>query len=441
MEQDYIIEETEPPGSKNVCDCQGYEAAQQIVTGNLILSARKRSTFPKLRRASGFFISPERRLFRKTFFKGVTDAEWTDWHWQVRHSISSTMELERIIRLSDDERAALSDRSGKFPFLITPYYASLLDPIDPQHPLRRTVVPVQAEQVHSHGEEDDPLGEEAESPVPGVVHRYPDRVLFLVSDFCSTYCRYCTRSRLVGRSNCHGGFKDRLSRGIDYIASNHRIRDVLVSGGDPLMLSDDRLEWILAQLRRIPHVEVIRIGTKTPAVLPQRITAPLVRMLKRYNPLWMSIHFTHPEELTEETGQACGRLADAGIPLQSQTVLLSGINDTAATMMKLFHGLVQKRVRPYYLYQCDPISGSAHFRTPVATGLAIMKELRGYTSGFAVPLYVIDTPGGGGKVPIMPEYVAGHEGATLLLKNYEGKIYRYEDAPGLSRAICNDSEG
>jgi lysine 2,3-aminomutase len=234
--------------------------------------------------------------------------------------------------------------------------------------------------------------------------------------------------------------QERLTRGIQYIASNNRIRDVLVSGGDPLMLSDDRLEWILAKLRRIPHVEVIRIGTKTPAVLPQRITASLVRMLKRYNPLWISLHFTHPQELTEETGRACKRLADAGIPLQSQTVLLAGINDNPATMMELFHGLVKIRVRPYYLYQCDPISGSGHFRTPVATGLSIMKELRGYTSGFAVPLYVIDTPGGGGKVPIMPEYVLGHEGNTILLKNYEGKVYRYEDNPGLSRAICEGPE-
>ncbi|MCK9274934.1 MAG: KamA family radical SAM protein [Syntrophales bacterium] len=431
MEPDYIIEETEPPGSRY----RGHRFEQKLSPENVFPSKTAKEIL-KPARGPGFFISPEIRKFKRHYYKGVTDAEWNDWHWQIRHRIASAPDLERIIEISADESEALSHQTGRFPFQITPYYASLLDPVDPHHPLRRTVVPVTAEEFHSAGEEDDPLGEEAESPVPGIVHRYPDRVLFLVSDLCSTYCRYCTRSRLVGRTHCQGSIQERIAGGIKYIAANRQIRDVLVSGGDPLMFSDERLEWILVNLRRIPHVEVIRIGTKTPAVLPQRITANLVRMLRRYNPLWMSLHFTHPEELTDETNQACERLADAGIPLQSQTVLLSGINDSAAVMMELFHKLVKIRVRPYYLYQCDPISGSSHFRTPVATGISIIKDLRGYTSGFAVPLYVIDTPGGGGKVPVMPEYVMGHEGNTILLKNYEGKIYRYEDNPGLSKAIC-----
>jgi lysine 2,3-aminomutase len=260
------------------------------------------------------------------------------------------------------------------------------------------------------------------------VHRYPDRVLLLVLDFCSTYCRYCTRSRVVGHGSIFPS-RVRLEKAIDYIRSHPEIRDVLLSGGDPLTLGDDRLEWILARLRQIPHVEIIRIGTKVPAVLPQRITPKLVRMLRRYHPLWMSLHFTHPDEGTPEAFRACTALADAGIPLGSQTVLLKGINDSVAVMKTLVHQLLRMRVRPYYLYQCDPISGSAHFRTPVEAGLDIIGGLRGFTSGYAVPTYVVDAPGGGGKIPVHPDTVLGREGGELLLKNYHGNCFRYPDGP------------
>jgi len=326
--------------------------------------------------------------------------------------------------------------TGPLPLAITPYYASLLDPDDPGHPLRRAVVPTMDECVRTAGEEDDPLAEDHDSPVPGIVHRYPDRVLFLVTGSCSAYCRYCTRSRMVGHQGECGFSTDQWDKAIDYIASTPQIRDVLLSGGDPLTLSDEKLEWLLIRLHRIPHIEMLRIGTKTPAVLPQRITPELTRMLKRYHPLWISIHATHPDELTEEMGQACGRLADAGIPLGSQTVLLAGINDQVETMRRLVHGLLKIRVKPYYLYQCDPIPGSSHFRTPVSKGLEIIAGLRGHTTGYAVPSYVIDAPGGGGKIPLLPEYVIGKDGKDLLLRNYEGKTFRYPDrSEGTAAAI------
>lgn len=372
-------------------------------------------------------LSDCRAAFRSRFFPEATESDWNDWRWQLRHRITSIDELSRLIRLSEDELRAITHNREALPLSITPYYASLLDGENPHQPLRRTVVPVSAEYVRSPGESDDPLGEDAHSPVPGVVHRYPDRVLFLVTGFCSTYCRYCTRSRLVGH---RGEFRFNLAQweqAIRYIEATPAIRDVLLSGGDPLTLPDQKIEWLLSRLHRIPHVEFLRIGTKVPAVLPQRITPALVRMLKRYHPLWMSIHFTHPDELTPEVAQACGRLADAGIPLGSQTVLLAGVNDDVETMKRLVHGLLKIRVKPYYLYQCDPISGSAHFRTPVKKGLEIIKGLRGYTTGYAVPNYVVDAPGSGGKIPLVPEYVVGRDGDYLILRNYEGNIYYYPD--------------
>ena len=331
-----------------------------------------------------------------------------------------------MLVLSPEEISAEEHLGPKLPMAITPYYMSLLAVEDSCHPLRRTVVPTCHEYVKMPVESDDPLDEENQSPVPGLVHRYPDRVLFLLHDFCSTYCRYCTRSRLVG----HGEIlptRSRLERAIDYIEATSSVRDVLLSGGDPLTLNDDRLEWILSRLRRIPHVEVVRIGTKVPAVLPQRVTRKLVRMVRKYHPIWMSLHFTHPEECTPEAFKACSLLADAGIPLGAQTVLLKGINDSVDTMKKLFHQLIRMRVRPYYLYQCDPISGSGHFRTPIDKGLEIIRGLRGFTSGYAVPTYVVDAPGGGGKIPIMPDYFAGREGRELLLRNYEDRIFRYPE--------------
>ncbi|HYA02188.1 MAG TPA: KamA family radical SAM protein, partial [Syntrophobacteria bacterium] len=329
-----------------------------------------------------------------------------------------------------EEQRAVERHAGALPLAITPYYASLLDPGDPHQPLRRTVVPVEGEYVRSSGEDDDPLGEDADTPVPGLVHRYPDRVLFLVTGFCSTYCRYCTRSRMVGKiGECRFNM-DQWERAISYVEATPAVRDVLLSGGDPLTLGDDKLEWLLSRLRRIPHVEMLRIGSKAPVVLPQRVTPALTRMLKRFHPLWMSIHFTHPNELTPEVGQACERLADAGIPLGSQTVLLAGINDDVETMRRLVHGLLRIRVKPYYLYQCDPISGSAHFRTSVDKGQEIIQGLRGFTTGYAVPTYVIDAPGGGGKIPLLPDYLAGRDGNDLLLRNYAGRIYRYPDTRG-----------
>ncbi|MEI6210853.1 MAG: KamA family radical SAM protein, partial [bacterium] len=259
-----------------------------------------------------------------------------------------------------------------------------------------------------------------------LVHRYPDRVLLLVTDFCSTYCRYCTRSRIVGQGELSPS-RERLDAAFEYIRRSPQVRDVLISGGDPLTLSDEKLEWILSSLRAIPHVEMIRMGTKIPAVLPQRVTPQLARMLRKYHPVWMSLHFTHPDECCYETERACNMLADAGIPLGSQTVLLKGINDNVPTMKTLMHGLVKMRVRPYYVYQCDPINGSGHFRTPVSTGVEIIRALRGHTTGYAVPTYVIDAPGGGGKIPVTPDFVTGREGQDILLHNYEGKTFRYPD--------------
>ena len=367
--------------------------------------------------------------FRKEFFPDATRNDWNDWHWQLRNRITQSRSFEKFLRFSEEERLAMSQHASLFPVAVTPYYASLLDRNDPLQPLRRAVIPIPAERISSPGEAEDPLGEEQDSPVPGLVHRYPDRVLFLVTDFCSTYCRYCTRSRMVGHCGEKAFHRTQWEEAIAYIGGNPAVRDVLISGGDPFTLPDEMLEWLLSRLRRIPHVEMIRIGTKVPVVLPQRVTPALCRLLKRYHPLWVSIHFTHPDELTPETAQACERLADAGVPLGSQTVLLKGINDHVDTMRQLVHGLLRIRVKPYYLFQCDPIPGSGHFRTSVEKGLDIIRGLRGHTTGYAVPTYVIDAPGGGGKIPLLPEYMAGWEGDDLLLRNYENRLFRYPD-PG-----------
>ncbi|MGV2335970.1 MAG UNVERIFIED_CONTAM: KamA family radical SAM protein [Planctomycetaceae bacterium] len=331
-----------------------------------------------------------------------------------------------MLELSLEERDVLADGGTLLPTAVTPYYMSLLDPDNALQPLRKTVVPTTREFVRTPGEADDPLGEDGHSPVPGLVHRYPDRVLLLPLDFCSTYCRYCTRSRVVGHGEIQPNTQ-RLEAIFHYLEDTPTVRDVLISGGDPLALSDDRLEWILSRLRDIPHIEFVRIGTKMPAVLPQRITPEFCSMLKQFHPLWMSVHFLHPDECTPEAAQACSMLADAGIPLGSQTVLLKGVNDDVEVMKQLVHKLLLMRVRPYYLYQCDPISGSSHFRTPVSKGLEIIQGLRGHTTGYAAPTYVIDAPGGGGKIVLSPETVVGRDGDDLLLKNFEGKTFRYPD--------------
>ncbi len=365
--------------------------------------------------------------FRKKHFPEVGDELWNDWRWQLRNRFRDMEGLSRVFRLSQAERAAVARRAGpSLPVGITPYYASLIPPNDPDDQLRRTMVPRLQEFDIQPWERTDPLGEEAHSPLPGLVHTYPHKVLFLATDFCATYCRYCTRSRMVGA----GEFlpdKHLWEQALRYIREHTEIRDVLLSGGDPLILADDRLEWLLSRLRTIPHVEIIRIGSKLPAVLPQRVTPALARLLGAYAPLWLSLHFTHPRELTPESALACGRLADAGIPLMSQTVLLAGVNDDSETLADLFQGLLRLRVKPYYLHQCDPVAGSSHFKTSVQHGLRLLSGLHGRLTGYAIPHYMIDAPGGGGKVPVSPNHVVGRDGNDLLLSNYRGEVYRYPD--------------
>jgi lysine 2,3-aminomutase len=368
--------------------------------------------------------------FRRRFYPHASTREWNDWRWQLRHRITDLDGVERILRLSPDERTAIR-QLNRLPLGITPYYASLLDPDDPAQPLRRTKIPSTAEFIRRPGEYDDPLGEEAHRVAPGLIHTYPDKVLFLVTDFCATYCRYCMRSRLVGQGT-YVPNTAMWERALEYIRTHTEVRDVLLSGGDPLIMSDERLAWLLARLREIPHVELLRIGTKVPAVLPQRVTPALCRMLKKYHPLFMSLHFVHPDELTPETARACNRLADAGIPLGGQMVLLKGINDDPDTMRRLCQGQLRIRVRPYYLHQCDAIVGSMPFRTPIDTGLNIIRALHGHTTGYAVPTYMVDAPGGGGKVPLTPSYIVGWQGEDLAIRNYAGHLYRYRD-PGAKR--------
>ncbi|HYM33474.1 MAG TPA: KamA family radical SAM protein [Candidatus Cybelea sp.] len=377
-----------------------------------------------------FPLSPAVQTFKKRFYPDASVAEWNDWRWQLRHRAKTLAELARIITLSADEEEAIRRHTGSLPVGITPYYAHLIDATDPNQGLRRTHVPVLGEYLRSPGEADDPLGEDHDAAVPGLVHRYPDRVLFLATGFCSTYCRYCTRSRMVGEAGGEYSFSNsQWDRAIEYLKVHDEVRDVLISGGDPLTLHDDKLNWLLSRLREIKHIEFVRLGTKVPAVLPQRVTKEFARMLRKHR-VWMSIHFTHPDELTPEVSEACDRLADSGIPLGSQTVLLKGVNDDIAVMKQLMHGLLMRRVKPYYIYQCDPITGSAHFRTTVDKGLEIIEGLRGHTTGYAVPNFVVDAPGGGGKIPLIPDYLVGRQGDDLLLRNFEGKVYRYTDPEG-----------
>lgn len=379
-----------------------------------------------------FVVGQGAKAFKSRYFPDVPLTSWNDWRWQMRARIRSLSELERIFALSNEERDAVTSRDGGMPVGITPYYASVMDVDDPFDPVRRTHIPVGQEYIRLPGEADDPLGEDHDTAVAGLVHRYPDRVLFLTTGTCSTYCRYCTRSRMVGSPGGEYQFSVRQwDKALAYIEAHPEIRDVLLSGGDPLTIADEKLDYLLGRLRAIPHVEFVRLGTKVPTVLPMRITKDLVRMLKRHHPLWMSIHVTHPNELTPEVTEAYARLADAGIPLGSQTVLLRGINDDVAVLKPLYHELLKRRVKPYYLYQCDPITGSAHFRTPVAKGLEILQGLRGHTTGYAVPTYVIDAPGGGGKIPLLPDSIVGRDGDDLLLRNFEGQVHRYPDPGGI----------
>jgi lysine 2,3-aminomutase len=357
-------------------------------------------------------------------FKDVNPLEWEDWHWQLKHRIRTKEELAQIIRLTPAEEEGIKKASGRLSLAITPYWATLMDPEDHTCPLRRQAVPVVDESIVGPHEMVDPCAEDRDSPAPHLVHRYPDRVLLLATEHCALYCRHCTRRRLVGEHR-EANSPDRFDKAIDYIKSNRKVRDVLISGGDPLTLEDEEIENLIQRLRSISHVEFLRIGTRVPVSLPQRITEKLVNMFKKYSPIWMSIHFNHPKEITKRCKNACDMLSDAGIPLGSQTVLLKGINDRPYIMKRLVHELLQIRVRPYYIYQCDPVRGTQHFRTPVAVGINIMEKLRGHTSGYAIPTYVIDGPGGGGKIPVGPNYILSQAKGKYVLRNYKGKIYTY----------------
>lgn len=349
--------------------------------------------------------------------------QWRDWRWQMSHRLRTVSDFAAVIDLTESEISGLSQH-GHFRVEIPPYFAALMDPSDPACPIRRQVIPTSLESVPFESEMVDSLGEDAHSPVPGIVHRYPDRVLMLVTTQCAAYCRFCTRSRIVGNSHMMAS-SSVYQQQLAYIEQTPAVRDVLLSGGDPLTLPQHVLEYLLQRLRAIPHVEVIRIGSRVPVFLPQRITEDLASMLARYHPLWMNIHVNHPKEITPEVSQALSRLANAGIPLGSQTVLLAGINDCPNVMKELFHKLVRNRVRPYYLYQCDLVHGAGHFRTPVSKGLEIIEALRGHTSGFAIPTFVIDAPEGGGKVPLQPNYLITMSDSKVVVRNYEGFITTY----------------
>jgi len=359
-------------------------------------------------------------------FANVPDSDWNDWKWQVRNRIETLEDLKKYVALTPEEEDGVSKCLGTLRMAITPYYLSLINLNDPNDPVRKQAVPTAAELHQAEADLLDPLHEDTDSPVPGLTHRYPDRVLLLVTDQCSMYCRHCTRRRFAGQ---HDAAVDmaQIDKCIDYVREHPEVRDVLLSGGDALLISDEKLEYIISKLRAIPHVEIVRMGSRTPVVMPQRITPELCNMLKKYHPIWLNTHFNHPNEVTEEAARACAMLADAGIPLGNQTVLLAGVNDCVHVMKKLVHKLVSMRVRPYYIYQCDLSMGLEHFRTPVSKGIEIIEGLRGHTSGYCVPTFVVDAPGGGGKTPVMPNYVISQTPNKVILRNFEGVITTYTE--------------
>jgi lysine 2,3-aminomutase len=362
------------------------------------------------------------------YWADVAPELWNDWKWQLKNRITTLADLESRLNLTREERAGVILSGNKLALAVTPHFFNLIDPDDPNCPIRRQVIPRMEEADRSPFELSDPCGEDSHMPVPGLVHRYPDRVLFLVTDRCASYCRYCTRSRVVsgaGEQELHTNFEEAYQ----YLEEHTEIRDVLLSGGDALLFSDDKLRSILTRLRSIPHIEFLRIGTRVPIFLPQRITPELCQMLQEFHPLWMSVHVNHPKELTIEVKTALERLANHGIPLGNQSVLLKHVNDDLGVMKALVQKLLMCRVRPYYIYQCDLITGSAHLRTSVAKGIEIIEGLRGHTSGYAVPQFVIDAPGGGGKVPVNPAYVLYHDQNKVVLRNYEGRIFEYPEIP------------
>ena len=365
---------------------------------------------------------------RKVLFPEVTDEQWNDWKWQVKNRIETLDQLKKYIKLTPEEEEGVRKTLSTLRMAITPYYLSLIDPDDPYCSIRRQAIPTAAETFQAPEDLLDPLHEDEDSPTPGLTHRYPDRVLMLITDMCSMYCRHCTRRRFAGQKDAESP-NDRIEKCIEYVEKTPVVRDVLLSGGDALMVSDAKLEYIIKRLRAIPHVEIIRIGSRTPVVCPQRITDDLCNMLKKYHPIWLNTHFNHPNEVTPESAAACARLADAGIPLGNQSVLLRGVNDCVHVMKHLVHELVKMRVRPYYIYQCDLSMGLEHFRTPVSKGIEIIEGLRGHTSGFAVPTFVVDAPGGGGKTPVMPQYVISQSPGKVVLRNFEGVITTYTEPP------------
>jgi len=363
---------------------------------------------------------------RKELFPNVTDEQWNDWKWQVKNRIETYEQLSQYFTFGPEEAEGIKKALAKFRMAITPYYLSLIDPNDPYDPIRRQAIPQGAECNIAPADLNDPLHEDEDSPAPGLTHRYPDRVLFLITDMCSMYCRHCTRRRFAGQKDDESP-SERIEKCLAYIEKTPQVRDVLLSGGDALMVSDKKLEYIIQRLRAIPHVEIVRIGSRTPVVCPQRITPELCEMLKKYHPIWLNTHFNHPNEFTPEAEAALARLANAGIPLGNQTVLLRGVNDCVHVMKKLMHELVRNRVRPYYIYQCDLSMGLEHFRTPVSKGIEIIENLRGHTSGYAVPTFVVDAPGGGGKTPVMPTYVISQSPNKVILRNFEGVITTYTE--------------
>ena len=367
-------------------------------------------------------------------WKDVAPTEWNDWKWQVRNRIDTVDKLKKIINITAQEEIDIDNVLKKFKMGITPYYAAHMDRNDPRCPIRMQAVPTIGETHISSADMLDPLHEDTDSPAPGLTHRYPDRVLFLITEQCSMYCRHCTRRRFTGHSDKNVSI-DNINKCIEYIRNTPQVRDVLLSGGDCLLVSDSKIEYIIKKLREIPHVEIIRLGTRVPVVCPQRITDDLVNMLKKYHPIWLNTHFNHPKEFTAESKEALKKLADAGIPLGNQSVLLRGINDCPHIMRNLVHELVKNRVRPYYIYQCDLSLGIEHFRTSVSKGIEIIESLRGHTSGYAVPTFVIDGPGGGGKIPVMPNYVISQSTNKVILRNFEGVITTYTE-PHLPELEC-----
>lgn len=362
---------------------------------------------------------------RNKLFPNVSEEDWGDWKWQIRNRLETLDDLRKFVSLTAEEEKGVAETLKTLRMAITPYYLTLIDFDNPNDPVRCQAIPLELEVHRSKADLLDPLAEDADSPVPGLTHRYPDRVLFLVTDQCSMYCRHCTRRRFAGQTDA-AVKKEQIDAGIEYIRQHPEVRDVLLSGGDALLISDKMLEYIISNLRDIEHVEIIRIGSRAPVVMPQRITDDLVNMLKKYHPVWLNTHFNHPNEITEESAAACARMANVGIPLGNQSVLLRGVNDCVHTMRKLVHELVKIRVRPYYIYQCDLSMGLEHFRTSVSKGIEIIEGLRGHTSGYCVPTFVVDAPGGGGKIPVMPNYVISSNEKRIILRNYEGVITTYE---------------